>query len=71
MTAGDAGRIHLIRYFLAATPGTHFWNAETPARLPLAEAVSSLGWTRTNNRPINSRMLCLLSYEGSYWPRRL
>ena len=24
----------------------------------------SLDWTRTNNRPINSRMLCQLSYEG-------
>lgn len=25
----------------------------------------SLDWTRTSNRPINSRMLCQLSYEGS------
>ena len=26
--------------------------------------LSSPGWTRTNNRPINSRMLCQLSYGG-------
>lgn len=24
----------------------------------------SLSWTRTNNLPINSRLLCQLSYEG-------
>ena len=27
--------------------------------------ICSLDWTRTSNRPINSRMLCQLSYEGS------
>src|SRR6266542_1270199 len=26
---------------------------------------SSPGWTRTNNPPVNSRMLCQLSYRGS------
>ena len=26
---------------------------------------SSPGWTRTNNPPINSRMLCQLSYRGT------
>ena len=25
----------------------------------------SPGWTRTNNPPVNSRMLCQLSYRGS------
>ena len=25
---------------------------------------SSPGWTRTNNPPVNSRMLCQLSYRG-------
>src|SRR5512146_457802 len=29
------------------------------------ERRSSPGWTRTNNPPINSRMLCQLSYRGS------
>jgi hypothetical protein len=27
--------------------------------------LSSPGWTRTNNPPVNSRMLCQLSYRGS------
>src|SRR5439155_25279069 len=26
---------------------------------------SSPGWTRTNNPPVNSRMLCQLSYRGT------
>jgi hypothetical protein len=30
----------------------------------------SPGWTRTNNPPVNSRMLCQLSYRGSR-PQRL
>jgi hypothetical protein len=25
----------------------------------------SPGWTRTNNPPVNSRMLCQLSYRGT------
>ena len=29
------------------------------------ESCSSPGWTRTNNPPVNSRMLCQLSYRGS------
>src|SRR5438552_3017025 len=28
------------------------------------ERESSPGWTRTNNPPVNSRMLCQLSYRG-------
>ena len=28
------------------------------------EDLSSPGWTRTNNPPVNSRMLCQLSYRG-------
>src|SRR4051812_30135954 len=32
----------------------------SPALLP-----GSPGWTRTNNPPVNSRMLCQLSYRGS------
>ena len=27
--------------------------------------LNSPGWTRTNNPPVNSRMLCQLSYRGS------
>src|SRR6476620_4862443 len=30
----------------------------------LGAVVSSPGWTRTNNPPVNSRMLCQLSYRG-------
>ena len=30
-----------------------------------AAALSSPGWTRTNNPPVNSRMLCQLSYRGT------
>src|SRR5688572_12699023 len=30
-----------------------------------ARAFDSPGWTRTNNPPVNSRMLCQLSYRGS------
>ena len=29
------------------------------------QGLSSPGWTRTNNPPVNSRMLCQLSYRGS------
>src|ERR671935_3305290 len=31
---------------------------------PFWADVSSPGWTRTNNPPVNSRMLCQLSYWG-------
>ena len=31
----------------------------------LQEVLSSPGWTRTNNPPVNSRMLCQLSYRGT------
>ena len=31
----------------------------------------SPGWTRTNNPPINSRMLCQLSYRGSLEPAQI
>jgi hypothetical protein len=31
---------------------------------PLQPFLSSPGWTRTNNPPVNSRMLCQLSYWG-------
>src|SRR5215218_1698864 len=30
-----------------------------------ANLESSPGWTRTNNPPVNSRMLCQLSYRGT------
>ena len=29
------------------------------------DSFNSPGWTRTNNPPVNSRMLCQLSYRGS------
>src|SRR5262245_32130746 len=28
------------------------------------DSLNSPGWTRTNNPPVNSRMLCQLSYRG-------
>ena len=37
-----------------------------PGRLGTSKALlRSPGWTRTNNPPVNSRMLCQLSYRGS------
>jgi hypothetical protein len=32
---------------------------------PVAWGDGSPGWTRTNNPPVNSRMLCQLSYRGT------
>jgi hypothetical protein len=34
----------------------------------MQEVCSSPGWTRTNNPPVNSRMLCQLSYRGKQRP---
>ena len=31
---------------------------------PLSESVFSSSWARTNDLPVNSRVLCLLSYRG-------
>lgn len=39
------------------------WPLATP-RLQKNRLSCSPDWTRTNNRPINSRMLCQLSYRG-------
>ena len=37
-----------------------------PRLMPRAQTMpNSPGWTRTNNPPVNSRMLCQLSYRGS------
>ncbi len=36
-----------------------------PTDPPLTSGDGSRDWTRTSNRPINSRMLCQLSYAGS------
>src|SRR6266576_450222 len=33
--------------------------------------LSSPGWTRTNNPPVNSRMLCQLSYRGTVLSGRI
>jgi hypothetical protein len=40
-----------------------------PPRAQIRYQMSSRGWTRTNNPPVNSRMLCQLSYAGR--PRAL
>jgi hypothetical protein len=40
-------------------------DADRPADMPEPILESSPGWTRTNNPPVNSRMLCQLSYRGS------
>lgn len=42
-------------------------HSRTTARTadPKARHLSSPNWTRTNNLPINSRLLCQLSYGGS------
>ena len=34
-------------------------------KLHLQGLLNSPGWTRTNNPPVNSRMLCQLSYRGT------
>ena len=36
----------------------------SPGEVHKAVQKSSPGWTRTNNPPVNSRMLCQLSYRG-------
>lgn len=36
-----------------------------------AVLAGSPGWTRTNNPPVNSRMLCQLSYRGSVQPAQV
>lgn len=41
------------------TPGRH------PSVKQPGRSLSSPGWTRTINRPVNSRVLCQLSYRGS------
>jgi hypothetical protein len=57
---GCATPSHLTRTTHAAKPN------------PLGcEGRSSPGWTRTNNPPVNSRMLCQLSYRGSLGRRPL
>ena len=33
--------------------------------VPNPAVLDSPGWTRTNNPPVNSRMLCQLSYRGT------
>src|SRR4051794_16146763 len=38
---------------------------------PVTCCYRSPGWTRTNNPSVNSRMLCQLSYRGSWSPHRL
>ena len=43
---------------------------ESPARGRALQR-GSPGWTRTNNPPVNSRMLCQLSYRGSLGRRAL
>ncbi len=45
-------------------------NSEGPHHTDAGLRGGSPGWTRTNNPPINSRMLCQLSYRGSR-PQRL
>ena len=47
---------------VAPTRGAAVSGNRTPC---LQEFCSSPGWTRTNNPPVNSRMLCQLSYRGS------
>ena len=44
--------------------GLHLWQQETPGLRGLLSSDHSPGWTRTSNPPVNSRMLCQLSYRG-------
>ena len=37
--------------------------------MQVSDAGGSPGWTRTNNPSVNSRMLCQLSYRGSFGAR--
>ena len=46
---------------------SHPGQAETPPETSQTGLGGSPGWTRTNNPPVNSRMLCQLSYRG--WRR--
>src|SRR4029078_1628001 len=50
---------------LTATPGKPQETARRRARDGPAVAPGSPGCTRTNTPPVNSRMLCQLSYRGS------
>ena len=57
----------------AGLSGTKSGTKWPPAPPPLDDESSVLaglssyspGWTRTNNPPVNSRMLCQLSYRGT------
>jgi hypothetical protein len=39
-------------------------------KVVLQDIPNSPGWTRTNNPPVNSRMLCQLSYRGTALGRK-
>ena len=51
------------RFELKATLGPRSPEPQSPVFTGLL--LSSPGWTRTNNPPVNSRMLCQLSYRGT------
>src|SRR5690625_4318915 len=61
-TAGSAGGAPCVGTALSVGP-------PLPAGGPVSSSeprrMGSRDWTRTSNRPINSRMLCRLSYAGS------
>src|SRR5947208_3325668 len=40
------------------------WPALPSPSVWAARSIGSPGWTRTTNPPVNSRMLCQLSYRG-------
>ena len=55
-------RSRCSRWAGAPDPGTAASTSNGPREGPV---FCSPGWTRTNNPPVNSRMLCQLSYRGS------
>ena len=73
--ARRGARCRMLEHEFGAFPGKHAATALPPARSCLLSGNGSLayeglfysspGWTRTNNPPVNSRMLCQLSYRGT------
>ena len=60
-SAGTAKKPPSPNFIEIGTSETLDLERECPEACP---TVSSRGWTRTNNPPVNSRMLCQLSYAG-------
>jgi hypothetical protein len=66
------GVLKYLTRFVALRPSSAAWpiqgrqvcSISRPSASSMQALRSSPGWTRTNNPPVNSRMLCQLSYRG-------